>query len=122
MKYLLRSVTFQQNDSAGVVRCVNREPLNKPFVMISAMFFAVNWQLIDVSKFIYLEMGFADEYAFLKKASLLNTAGYGADTIEKQLYFFPDLTDFEIDERQIILQDITVATDFPIVHILEKIG
>ena len=121
MKYLLRSVTFQQNDSAGVVRCVNREPLNKPFVMISAMFFAINWQLVDVSKFIYSEMGFADQYAFLKKTSLLNSAGYGSDTIEKQLYFFPDLTDFEIDERQIILQDLTVSTDFPIVHILEKI-
>src|SRR5436190_22195442 len=108
MKYLLRSVTFQQADSPGVVRCTNREPLNKPFVIISAMSFVINWQLIDVSKFIYSEMGFTDQYAFLKKASLLNSAGYGSDTIEKQLFFFPDLTDFEIDEKQIILQDITV--------------
>src|SRR5215471_12811309 len=113
MKYLLRSVTFEQANTTGVVRCVNREPLNKPFVIISALRFSVNWEMIDLLTFKFDEMGFADKYAWLKKASLLNSVAPGGDAIEKQLWLFTDLTDFEIDERAIVLQDLTVTNDFP---------
>src|SRR5437762_1782533 len=120
--YRLRSISFQQQDSPGVVRCVNKEPLNKPFVIISALTFSLTYHNLDVLSFIYDEMGFADQTQFLKKMSLLPVVGSGGDTAQPQLWMHTDLTEFEMSGNLIALRDITAASDFPIVHILEKIS
>jgi hypothetical protein len=121
-KYILRSLTFANvfENSIAVVR--SRETINKPFVIISALSFGSTFKNIDASKFDFAKMGFTDEYAFLKKMSLLPFVGNASDTSVSQLWLHTDLTDFEMTLANVYL-DVLVFNpdvDFPIVHILES--
>jgi len=121
-KYVLRSLTFKNLivDAANVV--ISKETINKPFVIVSALLYGLTFKNLDASKFDYSRMGFTDQYAFLKKVSLLSFNGDAGDLANGQLWMFPDLTDFEMTIPNVYLLESVVDPDFefPIVHILES--
>jgi len=102
------------------VFCNNKEPLNKPFVIISALYYSMTFHQIDIVKFNYAVMGFTDKQTFLKKMSLLPVVGTAGETFVSQLWMHQDLTEFEMDADTIHLNNLTVDVDYPIIHILER--
>lgn len=119
-RYRLRSISFKQVTFGLIDLLANKEPLNRPFVIVSALTYNLTFANLDVNRFIPAFMGFSDRYVFLKKMSLLPVVGPGGESAISQLWLHEDLTEFEIDSDVIVLSDvIDVDIQYPIVHILE---